>query len=75
MGTVRDAVRVGRSICYTLFFLLWRGVVDDVLGMNRLSRASRRPERRRACFGMVVLLLLLCEKKEPRRDCYMMEMM
>ena len=52
MGTVRDAVRVGRSICYTLFFLLWRGVVDDVLGMNRLSRASRRPERRRACFGI-----------------------
>jgi hypothetical protein len=41
-----------------LFFLLWRGVVDDVLGMNRLSRASRRPERRRACFwypgGVVV---------------------
>ena len=33
-----------------LFFLLWRGVADDVLGMNRLSRASRRLERRRACL-------------------------
>lgn len=42
-----------------LFLSLWRGEVDDVLGMIRLSRASRRPERRRACFGVVVVVLLL----------------
>ena len=43
-----------------LFLLLWRGeMVDDVLGMSLLSRASRRPERRRAYFGVVVVVVVL----------------
>ena len=41
-----------------LFLSLWRGEVDDVLGMIRLSRASRRLERR-ACFGSMVMLCWL----------------
>ena len=48
-----------------LFFLLWRGVVDDVLGMIRLSRASRRRERR-ACFDVVVVLLSIVRSGRRR---------
>lgn len=48
-----------------LFLLLWRGEIDDVLGMNRLSRASRRREGGRACFGMMVVLLL-CVRRSSR---------
>lgn len=46
-----------------LFFLLWRGVADDVLGMNRLSRASRRREGRRACFRYPAGVVAGCEKR------------
>ena len=48
-----------------LFLSLWRGEVDDVLGMIRLSRASRRPERR-ACFGVVEVLLLVGRSRSRR---------
>jgi hypothetical protein len=62
MGTVETRLE---PIQY-VFTLLWRGNVDDVPGMIRLSRASRRLERR-ACFGVVVVLLLLDVRSGHRR--------
>lgn len=60
MGTVRVLLELR-----DLFGILL-GVIDDVLGMIRLSRASRRLEGRRACCGMVVVMVVRSGRRRVR---------
>ena len=60
MGTIRMLLEL-RDLFGIL--LLWEGEMDDVLGMIRLSRASRRREGRRACFRYPAGVVAGCEKR------------